>query len=83
MSRRRGPQAHRTFRFCIDNGIMIAQAGLLSFRMGCETSLLKSTCTQRYVKLFADIEAYLTNHQFPNRQGSCCLASLACLRAVS
>ncbi|KAI0757155.1 peptidase M22 glycoprotease [Daedaleopsis nitida] len=35
-------------RFCIDNGIMIAQAGLLSFRMGFETPLAKSTCTQRF-----------------------------------
>jgi N6-L-threonylcarbamoyladenine synthase len=34
-------------RFCIDNGIMIAQAGLLSFRMGLTTPLAKSTCTQR------------------------------------
>jgi len=34
-------------RFCIDNGIMIAQAGLLSFRMGHQTVLAKSTCTQR------------------------------------
>ncbi|KAI0034293.1 O-sialoglycoprotein endopeptidase [Vararia minispora EC-137] len=35
-------------RFCIDNGIMIAQAGLLSFRMGHSTPLTKSTCTQRF-----------------------------------
>jgi tRNA A37 threonylcarbamoyltransferase TsaD len=35
-------------RFCIDNGIMIAQAGLLSYRMGYTTPLSKSTCTQRY-----------------------------------
>jgi N6-L-threonylcarbamoyladenine synthase len=34
-------------RFCIDNGIMIAQAGLLSFRMGLTTPIAKSTCTQR------------------------------------
>lgn len=34
-------------RFCIDNGIMIAQAGLLSFRMGFQTPLSKNTCTQR------------------------------------
>jgi N6-L-threonylcarbamoyladenine synthase len=33
--------------FCIDNGIMIAQAGLLSFRMGQTTTLKDSTCTQR------------------------------------
>ncbi|KAF9015283.1 glycoprotease family-domain-containing protein [Cyathus striatus] len=35
-------------RFCIDNGIMIAQAGLLSFRMGQLTVVSKSTCTQRF-----------------------------------
>lgn len=35
------------FRFCIDNGIMIAQAGLLSFRMGFSIPIAKSTCTQR------------------------------------
>ncbi|KAK0478509.1 O-sialoglycoprotein endopeptidase [Armillaria novae-zelandiae] len=35
-------------RFCIDNGIMIAQAGLLGFRMGHSTPLTKSTCTQRF-----------------------------------
>lgn len=34
-------------RFCIDNGIMIAQAGLLSYRMGQSTPLAQSTCTQR------------------------------------
>lgn len=34
-------------RFCIDNGIMIAQAGLLSHRMGFQTPLTKSQCTQR------------------------------------
>ncbi|THV04830.1 O-sialoglyco protein endopeptidase [Dendrothele bispora CBS 962.96] len=35
-------------RFCIDNGIMIAQAGLLSYRMGFQTPLAKSSCTQRF-----------------------------------
>ncbi|TDL28385.1 peptidase M22 glycoprotease [Rickenella mellea] len=35
-------------RFCIDNGIMIAQAGLLSFRMGFRTALNESRCTQRF-----------------------------------
>lgn len=34
-------------RFCIDNGIMIAHAGLLSHRMGFETKLERSTYTQR------------------------------------
>ncbi|KAN0100725.1 Glycoprotease family domain containing protein [Tylopilus felleus] len=35
-------------RYCIDNGIMIAQAGLLSYRMGECTPLSESTCTQRF-----------------------------------
>ncbi|RPD63102.1 peptidase M22 glycoprotease [Lentinus tigrinus ALCF2SS1-7] len=49
MARERGGNVFATDeRFCIDNGIMIAQAGLLSFRMGFETPLTKSTCTQRF-----------------------------------
>jgi hypothetical protein len=43
--------AHETLtpdRFCIDNGIMIAHAGLLSFRMGHTIPLEKSTVTQRF-----------------------------------
>ncbi|ORZ13179.1 Gcp-like domain-containing protein [Absidia repens] len=35
-------------RFCIDNGIMIAHAGLLAFKTGFTTPLEKSTCTQRF-----------------------------------
>ncbi|KAI4165790.1 MAG: hypothetical protein LQ342_000733 [Letrouitia transgressa] len=35
-------------RFCIDNGIMIAHAGLLSYKTGLSTSLEDSTCTQRF-----------------------------------
>jgi len=35
-------------RFCIDNGIMIAQAGMLSYRMGCRTPLSKTICSQRF-----------------------------------
>ena len=35
-------------RFCIDNGIMIAHAGLLSYRTGQLTELEKSVCTQRF-----------------------------------
>ncbi|KAI0051733.1 O-sialoglycoprotein endopeptidase [Auriscalpium vulgare] len=49
MAHERGGRVFATDeRFCIDNGIMIAQAGLLSFRMGHQTPLLKSTCTQRF-----------------------------------
>lgn len=35
-------------RFCIDNGIMIAHAGLLAWRMGFRTTLEDSTFTQRF-----------------------------------
>ncbi|KAL7421612.1 putative tRNA threonylcarbamoyladenosine biosynthesis protein kae1 [Cryptotrichosporon argae] len=34
--------------FCIDNGIMIAQAGLLAFRMGQTTPVEKTGVTQRF-----------------------------------
>ncbi|TPX59848.1 hypothetical protein CcCBS67573_g09056 [Chytriomyces confervae] len=34
--------------FCIDNGIMIAQAGLLMFKSGHTTPLEDTWCTQRY-----------------------------------
>ncbi|KDQ13723.1 hypothetical protein BOTBODRAFT_111242 [Botryobasidium botryosum FD-172 SS1] len=48
MAKERGGSMFATDeRFCIDNGIMIAQAGLLGFRMGQVTPLEKSTCTQR------------------------------------
>ena len=35
-------------RFCIDNGIMIAHAGLLAYRTGLTTKIEDSTCTQRF-----------------------------------
>ncbi|KAG2223310.1 hypothetical protein INT45_008967 [Circinella minor] len=35
-------------RFCIDNGVMIAHAGLLAFNDGFRTPLEESTCTQRF-----------------------------------
>lgn len=35
-------------RFCIDNGIMIAHAGLLSYRTGFKTAIENSVCTQRF-----------------------------------
>ncbi|GAB1523481.1 putative tRNA threonylcarbamoyladenosine biosynthesis protein kae1 [Rhizoctonia solani] len=49
MAKERGGSVFATDeRFCIDNGIMIAQAGLLSYRMGHETPLEKTSCTQRF-----------------------------------
>lgn len=35
-------------RYCIDNGVMIAHAGLEMFRTGHRTKLEESQCTQRY-----------------------------------
>jgi N6-L-threonylcarbamoyladenine synthase len=35
-------------RYCIDNGAMIAQAGIFSFQMNLTTPLEEATCTQRY-----------------------------------
>lgn len=35
-------------RFCIDNGAMIAQAGMKMFESGITTPLSEATCTQRY-----------------------------------
>jgi len=34
-------------RFCIDNGLMIAQAGLLEFKTGGRTEMKDTWCTQR------------------------------------
>lgn len=49
MASERGGSVYATDeRFCIDNGIMIAHAGLLAYRMGITTPLEKSTTTQRY-----------------------------------
>ncbi|KAJ3227342.1 putative tRNA threonylcarbamoyladenosine biosynthesis protein kae1 [Clydaea vesicula] len=35
-------------RFCIDNGVMIAQAGLMAFKFGTRTDMNDTWCTQRY-----------------------------------
>lgn len=49
MAKDRGGSVYATDeRFCIDNGIMIAHAGLLAYRTGFETTLDDSTCTQRF-----------------------------------
>lgn len=49
MARDRGGNVFATDeRFCIDNGIMIAHAGLLAYRTGSTTRLEDSTCTQRF-----------------------------------
>ena len=49
MARERGGSVHATDeRFCIDNGIMIAHAGLLAYETGFRTPLEDSTCTQRF-----------------------------------
>lgn len=49
MARDRGGSVYATDeRFCIDNGIMIAQAGLLAYKSGFRTKLEDATCTQRF-----------------------------------
>ncbi|KAL5334796.1 O-sialoglycoprotein endopeptidase [Aspergillus crustosus] len=49
MARDRGGSVHATDeRYCIDNGIMIAQAGILAYKAGFRTPLKESTCTQRF-----------------------------------
>lgn len=49
MARDRGGSVFATDeRFCIDNGIMIAHAGLLEYETGVVTRLEESTCTQRF-----------------------------------
>ncbi|KAK4938999.1 putative tRNA threonylcarbamoyladenosine biosynthesis protein kae1 [Elasticomyces elasticus] len=49
MAKDRGGGVYATDeRFCIDNGIMIAHAGLLAYRTGFETTLDDSICTQRF-----------------------------------
>ncbi|OBT97482.1 putative tRNA threonylcarbamoyladenosine biosynthesis protein kae1 [Pseudogymnoascus verrucosus] len=49
MARDRGGSVFATDeRFCIDNGIMIAHAGLLAYETGFATPLEESTCTQRF-----------------------------------
>ena len=45
---RRGSVFATDERFCIDNGIMIAHAGLLAYETGSATALEDSTCTQRF-----------------------------------
>ncbi|KAJ6264797.1 tRNA N6-adenosine threonylcarbamoyltransferase [Drechslerella dactyloides] len=49
MAAERGGSVYATDeRFCIDNGIMIAHAGLLAFQTGFTTPIDESTCTQRF-----------------------------------
>ena len=49
MASERGGSVYATDeRFCIDNGIMIAHAGLLAWKMGFKTALIDSSCTQRF-----------------------------------
>ncbi|KAI5461135.1 glycoprotease family-domain-containing protein [Mariannaea sp. PMI_226] len=49
MARERGGSVYATDeRFCIDNGIMIAHAGLLAYETGFRTPIEESTCTQRF-----------------------------------
>lgn len=43
-------------RFCIDNGLMIAQAGLLEFKCGSSTAMCDTRCSQRFRTDQVDIQ---------------------------
>ena len=52
MARERGATVYATDeRFCIDNGVMIAQAGWEMFRTGHITPIEDTWCTQRYATI--------------------------------
>ena len=52
MAEERGAKLFATdMRFCIDNGAMIAQAGMLMFQSGQVTEWQDSFCTQRFVEV--------------------------------
>ena len=49
MASERGGSVYATDeRFCIDNGIMIAHAGLLAYSTGQTTNLIDASVTQRF-----------------------------------
>lgn len=45
---RNGSVCAMDHRYCVDNGAMIAQAGVLQYRYGKATPLGETTCTQRF-----------------------------------
>jgi tRNA A37 threonylcarbamoyltransferase TsaD len=58
-------------RYCIDNGAMIAQAGVLQFQHGETTALKDATCTQRCCLMIAlylalDSDNYVVRVQVPH-----------------
>eukprot|EP00949_MAST-11_sp_MAST-11-sp1_P001963 g1963.t1 len=48
MAARGGKSFDMDHRYCIDNGAMIAQAGIFAFQRGVTTALEDSQCTQRF-----------------------------------
>jgi N6-L-threonylcarbamoyladenine synthase len=48
VSARGGTLCSMDHRYCIDNGAMIAQAGILSLQYGVTTELRNSQCSQRF-----------------------------------
>lgn len=57
---------------------MIAQAGLLSYRMGYQTPLAKSTCTQRSVPQYYGVvlQKVIFVFKIPDRRSACRMATL-------
>ena len=48
MKERNGKVFDMDYRYCIDNGAMIAQAGILAYMKGIETRMEDTWCTQRF-----------------------------------
>lgn len=48
MSEREGQVYAMDDRYCIDNGAMIAWAGLCAFQSGIETPMEETKCVQRF-----------------------------------
>jgi N6-L-threonylcarbamoyladenine synthase len=48
VSQRGGSLCSMDQRYCIDNGAMIAQAGIFAYQMNQITPLEEASCTQRY-----------------------------------
>ena len=48
MKERDGKVFDMDYRYCIDNGAMIAQAGIFAYMKGIETNIKDTWCTQRF-----------------------------------
>ena len=52
---RGGTLAKMDHRYCVDNGAMIAQAGIFAYQFGQLTDIQDSACSQRYRTDMVDV----------------------------